>query len=323
MDVWFIVFIIFLIIVVGVVVPGTVVSHRRRRDGRNNEEDAKFWRLTLIVGVGLVVGLFFMSSFKIVGAKQIGVPVTFGKPSGSVMHNGWNWKSPATAVHVFDGSLQSERYSSDKDDQGDPITVRLFTGAEARVNVTFQWKLDNDNTVKQIYLNYKNPDNININLVKRALQGALNDQFSTYNPYSALIAAQAATNGTNTPGTQQVSISFLDMQTKALQALKNELGSQGVNAVSLRIAGIAYDTKTQDNLNSLGNAITQTQIALQNEKTATANAAANTTLNNSLASNATLQQLCIQMSQKVLEDGHQLNAAWNCFGASTGIIANK
>jgi regulator of protease activity HflC (stomatin/prohibitin superfamily) len=314
MDFWFIMFIIVGVIFL-ITIPATLLTQER--------EAKSFARFAFGVAFFLMMFTLFMSSFKIVGAKEIGVPVTFGRPSGEVMHNGWNWKSPPTTVHVFDGALQTERFSNDKDDDGDPVTVRLFTGSTAGVNTTFQWRLENDAKVKQVYLNYREPDKINTNLIKRALQQALNDVYSQYNPYAALIAAQAKAAGDNTPGTQQVATTFEDLQAKALSRLKAELEPQGVSAVTLTIAGINYDQKTQENLNALGTAITQTQIALQNEKTADAQARANQKLNSSTASNATLQQLCIQATQKVLEDGHQLPAGWNCFGASNVAITNK
>ena len=317
-DLWFIFFLIFVTIFGIVTLPGVVLS----RD--NDDDDTRWlWRFAFSVMLFLSIFCLFMASFKIVGAKDIGVPVTFGRPDGSVMHNGWNWKNPATDVHTFDGALQTERFSSDNNDDGDPIPVRLFIGSVAKVNLSFQWRLENDDNVKQIYLNYRDPDKINQNLVKRGLQQALNESFSTYNPYAALIAAQTNTGATNTPGTQQVSTTFEEVQKNALQKLKDEFNKNGVQAVSLTIASIEYDGKTQGNLDALGNAITQTQIALQNEKTATAQAAANKTLNDSTASPATIQQLCIQGTIKAVEDGKGFPAGWNCFQSNNSIIPAK
>lgn len=321
MDGWFIVF----IIMGAIALIGTLIAVATRNAEPEYESDiapgtvfkgiaALLWALTLV--------FLFVSSVEVVGAKQIGVPVTFGKPSGHLLHNGWNWKNPATAVHMFDGSLQTERYSSDKNDQGDPVQVRLFSGSIASVNVTFQWRLADDDSVKQVYLNYKDPENINVNLVKRALQQSLNIAFEAYNPYAALIAAQS-NGGVNTPGAQQVAMSYADLQGKALSQLKSELGGQGVQAVSLTIASINYDANTQHELDSLGTAIAQTQVAIQGEKTAEAQAAANKTLNDSKATDTTLQQLCIQATQKVLEDGKALPAGWNCFGPSNAQVTTK
>ncbi len=316
MDGWFVVFIFVGVIAVllGAVVPLTPKTNRNR---------GGFGLRKLLSGlfgvfVVLAVATLFMSSFRVIGAKQIGVPVTFGKPSGTVLHNGWNWKNPATAVHVFDASLQTEQYSSDKEDAGGPIQVRLFTGSVANVNVTFQWRLADDDSVTQVYLNYKDPERIDNFLVKRALQQALNEVFESYNPYAALIAAQNTAQ--NTPGTQQVSISYTDLQANALKTLKEELDKQGVEAVSLTIASIAYDGNTQHELDALGTAIAQTQVAIQAEKTAKAQAAANKTLNDSQATPTTLQQLCIQTTQKVLEEGHNLPAGWSCLGPSAATI---
>lgn len=325
---WFIAFLVFGAITLVFIVPWFAISRSWDRDDSSGRFAAN---IMLPVCLGIVGLTFFLSSFKIVGAKDIGVPVTFGKPDcKSLMHNGWNWKAPATAVHVFDGALQTEKFSSDKDDQGDPVPVRLFTGSVANVNITFQWKLENDNNVCQVYNNYREPDKINTNLVKRALQQSLNEVFASYNPYSALIAAQTAANGTNgtntttnVPGTQQVATSFEDLQASALSKLKSELAPQGVSAISLTIASIQYDDGTQDNLNKLGTAITQTQIALQNEKTASATAEANRLLNSQPANNQTIQQLCIQATEKMAESGHLPNAGWNCMGGSTVIPQAK
>src|SRR5438034_2872041 len=156
MDLWFIAFIIFGGITILVLLPIALFT----RKSHDNDYKAMAG-LALSAGLFVSVFLLFMSSFKIVGAKDIGVPVTFGRPSGSVMHNGWNWKNPMTTVHVFDGALQTEKFSADKEDAGDPIPVRLFTGSVAQVNVTLQWRLDNDDSVKQIYFNYRDPDKIN------------------------------------------------------------------------------------------------------------------------------------------------------------------
>ena len=305
MDGWFEAFLVFGFVAV---VAGGITIAMWRSDGRGVPG--------LVFGVALVLTMFtfFMASFKIVGAKDIGVPVTFGKPSGSVLHNGWNWKNPVTQVHVFDGALQTEQFSTDKEDAGDPIQVRLFTGSIAGVNVTFQWKLADDNSVKQIYLNYRQPQNINTQLVKRLLQQALNNVFENYNPYAALIAAQTSTDKPNTPGTQQVAVSYTDLQKQAFGELSVELAKQGVDAVSLTIARVDYDQATQTQLSNLGAAIANTQIAIQNEKTAQAQGKANAELNAQPATGTTLTQLCIQATLEMAKEGHPPAGAWNCFG---------
>lgn len=318
MDPWFY-FSIFFMLVFFVSVIGVIASFRS-----DNVYDStkRVWATTFGFSLLLVIFTIFMASFKVIGTKDIGVPVTFGKTSGHVMHNGWNWKSPTTQVHVFDGALQTEKFSTDKEDEGDPIAVRLFTGSTASVNVTFQWRLESDDNVKQVYLNYRQPDKINTNLVKRALQQSLNDVFGQYNPYASLIAAQAKGNG-DTPGLQQVTTTYEDLQAEALAKLRIEMAPQGVSVVSLTIARIDFDSKTQNNLNALGTAITQTQIALQNEKTASAQAESNRLLNSTPASGTTITQLCIQATLKMAEEGHLPGAGWNCIGPSTATVTTS
>lgn len=314
MDIWFIVCIVIgaICLIAFMVVP--FLNSESRYDemsGRN-----------MGIGVGVILAFLagvalFLSSFTVVGTKTVGITTAFGKP-GAVLDNGWHWKNPVAQVHKFDASLQSDHYSSDKGDAGEPITVRLYTGSQAQLNVTFQWKLEDNANFVQVFQNYREPDKIQQNLVKRALQQALNDEFSSYNPYAALIAAQQS--GTSAPGTVQVSSNFDQMGQDALSRLKSELAPQGVDAVSLTVASISYDAKTQGNLDGLSSAIAQTQIAKQNEQTADAQAAANAKLNASRASDATVQQLCIQATQKVLEEGHSLPAGWSCSGASTTTV---
>jgi regulator of protease activity HflC (stomatin/prohibitin superfamily) len=314
MDVWF----IFFLITGGIallVTGGVALGWRSLKD-----EDLSSFATKVTAGLWLVAGaVLFMSSFTIIPTKTVGIESQFGRP-GAVLDNGWHWKAPTAIVHKFDASLQSDKYSSDKDDSGDPITVRLFTGSQAQVNVTFQWKLEDNANFVQVFMNYKDPQNITTNLVKRALQQALNEVFASYNPYAALIAAQ---DSGAAPGTTKVATSFADFQAQALEKLNGELGRQGVQAVSLTIASIGFDDKTQTNLDGLSSSIAQTQIAIQNEKTADAQAAANAKLNGQAASPATIQQLCIQATQKVLEEGHQLPAGWSCAGGSTTVIPAK
>lgn len=280
---------------------------------RAEDDDASVARLCAVVLWLATAGFLFVASFTTIPTKTVGIETRFGKPT-VVLANGWHWKNPVSQVHKFDASLQSDHYSVDKDDTGDPITVRLFTGSQAQLNVTFQWKLEDGANFTQVFVNYREPERIRQNLVKRNLQQALNDVFEAYNPYAALIAAQQA--GTATPGTVQVGTSFDRMGASALGRLRTELAPQGVQAVSLTIASIVYDGKTQSNLDGLSTAIAQTQIATQNKATAQQQADANALLNAKPATGQTLTQLCIQASQKVLEEGHQLPTGWNCFGPS-------
>jgi regulator of protease activity HflC (stomatin/prohibitin superfamily) len=307
MDVWFILF----LIVGAAALIATGVGYAAHR---GDEFEHPFVAAAIAWGLTLVA--FFLSTFVIVPTKTVGIETSFGKP-GAVYGNGWHWKSPTSQVHKFDASLQSDHYSTDKDDDGDAIPVRLFTGSQATLNITFQWRLEDGANFVQVYNNYRDPDRIKTNLVKRALQQALNDQFENFNPYAALIAAQSAGA---TPGTTQVAQSFDSMGKDALARLTAEFAPQGVQAVSLTIASINYDAKTQANLDGLSSAIASTQIATQNKATAQQQADANALLNGKPATPETLTQLCIQASEKVLEEGHALPAGWSCFGPNTAAI---
>lgn len=329
MDATFIWFII--CVVVGVVVTSVGFSLKRTKtvsyqsgysDRKEKEVPNLARKITRNIGFGilcLAAFLLFWSSFTVVQTKQVAVVTVNGKPE-SVLHNGWNWKDPIAQAHKFNGAIQTEKYSTDKDDQGDPITVRLFTGAQAQVNVTFQWQLEGDDNFMRVFQNYRDIDNLNKNVVKRNLQQSLNEVFASYNPYDALIAAQANT-GTNTPATQQVAaIPYEKFQGDAMSKLSLALTPQGIKPISLTISNIHFDDKTQSYLDTLSQALVNTQIAIQNEKTAAATAESNRILNSQPANSQTVQQLCIQVTQKVLEEGHTLPAGWSCSGASSSVV---
>jgi regulator of protease activity HflC (stomatin/prohibitin superfamily) len=308
MDSWFILFIVLGALAL-IAVAATAALWKSAGD-----EDARGPLVAITSALWLLAaGALFAASFTTIPTKTVGIETLYGKPT-TVLTNGWHWKNPVAQVHKFDASLQSDHYSTDKDDTGDPITVRLFTGSQAQLNVTFQWKLEDNANFTQVFVNYREPERIRQNLVKRNLQQALNDVFESYNPYAALIAAQQAGNAS--PGTVQVGTSFDRMGVTALERLRSELAPQGVQAVSLTIASIVYDGKTQGNLDGLSSAIAQTQIATQNKATAQQQADANALLNAKPATAQTLTQLCIQATQKVLEEGRTLPTGWNCFGPS-------
>lgn len=101
-------------------------------------------------------------------------------------------------------------------------------------------------------------------------------------------------------------------------------GRQGHRCAGhLTIARVDFDDPTQKNLSNLGAAIAQTQIAIQNEKTAKAQGAANAALNAQPATGTTLTQLCIQATLEMAKDGHPPSGAWNCFGPTPTVTTTN
>jgi hypothetical protein len=111
-----------------------------------------------VLAVGLIVLAF--DSFTIVPTRNLAVQTSFGKPTGT-LRNGFHPAAPWSDIHTFDATIQTLKMSADDTkDQGDPITVRLANAATAKVDVTVQWQIDPDADITQLYLDFRDFDNI-------------------------------------------------------------------------------------------------------------------------------------------------------------------
>lgn len=282
MDPFFIVSLITLVIAfIGLIVWKTTTKTITVERGYSTREYTNEAHLTagvaFLVGVALTVVFFFLSTFVVVKQAHVGEEVNFGKAQGT-LSVGWHWKSPTSTVKRYDGTLQTEKYSTDKDDQGDPFQVTLYGGSTAFVNLTYQWRLSGD--IDSIYKNYPTTgtDVLNTNVVKRDVQLALNEAYASYNPYQNLENQQlilAAQQKGQAPPAIQPALTYVDFAKTALTQVTTELSPQGISAISLVISSISFDPTTQANINSLQNSIISTQKAIQNEITAAATALAN------------------------------------------------
>lgn len=252
MDAWFIVFLV--IAIIGSIVIGAA------------------WLLAekSIIAIGttavlaLIIGaFFFMTTFTTIGVKTVGVATQFGK-TGTTMGSGWHWKTPTAAVHKWDGSLQTDLYSDDKNDAGDSMEVRLARGGQAWVTLQIQWRI-NTNHFDTLFNDYKELDHVKDRLIKPKLQAALIDVFAPYSPIDELKDGRVAR-------------SYTDFSSDAKKALSDKFSAEGVQLVDLTIRNLKFDENTQNSLNSLQQAIAQTAKAKQDEQTNIARALANNAL---------------------------------------------
>lgn len=308
MDPFFITFIIF-IIIFGISVIGLLFSEKGSDGGTVAAIAAT------LTGV-IAILAFLMSTFVVVQTQHLGEEITFGKPKGTLT-NGFHWKAPAAKVKRYDGTLQTERYSSDKDDDGDPIQVLLANGSQAKVNVTYQWRLDSTN-IDAIYRNYPNSDTsvLNGNVVKREVQLALNDAYGTYDPYASLEAQQSAlvalAAGQAAPSISP-SFTYLSAAKAAQAQATAALKPQDITFVSLTISSISFDAGTQARLNELSQANV-------NKITAAAIASANQKITANPPTPAQNIQDCIATTAK---NPSAYPAGWNCFGGTSTVLAGK
>jgi regulator of protease activity HflC (stomatin/prohibitin superfamily) len=269
------------------------------------------WVGVVILGVAAL--LVALDSFTVVPTRNLAMQTSFGKPTGT-LGNGFHFVVPWSSIEEFDAAVQTLKLTGDKDDNGNPIKVRLANAATADVDVTVQWQIDPDADITPLYLDYRHFDRIESNVVRRQLSAALNATFEKYDPLASLKAdkgkdaAPAAT--------------LADLAAAAKGALESTLPA-GVKVRSLQIPKIIFDDVIQAKINQFLAALAETQIAQQQEKTAIAHKAANDALAGAANTPGVLYQNCLDMVERLTRDGKTLPAAFTCGLPPTTVVPVK
>lgn len=201
-----------------------------------------------------------IGSFTIVGTREIGVVTTFGRPTGE-LPNGFHFKAPWSKVTEMDGAIQINTHTGD-----DAPLVRLANNSMARVDNSAQWRLRSAQ-VEQMFLDYRNFDNIRENLVTRQLTTALNEAFETVDPLSS---------------DHSDGIDTTQMGEKVAAMLRDRVGEQ-VEIINVLTPVIHYDEATQKRVDAFNVERANTRIAQQRQQTADAEAKANEILSRSVS----------------------------------------
>lgn len=285
-----------------------------------NESDAPEIKTVNRIIASVVLGISFIfllfASLTIVGTHDIGVLTTFGRPDGA-LSNGLHFKAPWQNVTKLDGRIQTDTYASNgyngSDQQGaidGCVNVRIARQATACVNVTIRWQLDQKG-VDYLFKNFKTNDNIRDNLLHRDLQTAVNVAFSRYDPLGL------DKNGMST----QPSTGELAQQVQT--SLDQQVG-EWLQIQKVFIPIFNFDPDTQKRLNQLQLQVAQTRIAQQAEQTATAQAAANRALRESVSNDPNvLVSKCLDILAESVQKGMALPAGFSCFGSTGTAVAVK
>lgn len=218
---------------------------------RNSDRKRRGVIVTGCAGLAFLAVLA-MSVTTIVPTRDIGIVTTFGRPSGE-LSNGFHLIAPWQDVTTMDGAIQLQSFTGNSyDDHGDAIQVRLANNSNAYVNLNVQWRID-AKAAPQLFLDYRNFDNIRANLVDKQLQVATSHVFATFNP-------QTQTQGVDLPG------------------MANVIKKQAQDAVGTRIEilqvfvpTLFYDQATQDRIDAFNQKAQETKNAEQDVKTAEQN----------------------------------------------------
>lgn len=240
-------------------------SDARRQKAVSAKRGAKLAGTLLILIGGLTI---LFDSYTIVEARSVAVQTAFGKVQGPPLKSGFHWVAPWHNIEHFDASVQTLKfYKSEKQDDGDCITVRLANNTNACVDVTTQWAINHQGNVNELYLKYRSFDNIHDNLVKRQLQSALNEVFGSYDPLAVI--------GSDTDPAKDVpAVNTKQLQDRVRNVFQHDLGGTIV-IDSVTIPIIHFDGDTENRLRAYQQAKADTRIAQQQKATALAQAEAN------------------------------------------------
>ena len=229
-----------------------------------------------------------LCSFTTVQTRSVGIATSFNKPV-ETYSNGFHLKAPWWRVTDLDGAIQNNIYNGDNQ-----IEVRLASNAQARVDVSIQWQLKQEETL-DLFLNFRSIESIQSNIIDRNLRSAVNEVMSGYNPLDYSDPAEGGED-------------LAHYQDAVLEKMREKVGDKvDIHSVTLPI--ISFDEATQARIDELQSEIAKTRIAEQSEKTAEAEARANSKLEESV-SQETLTSKCLDI---VRETG---GTVYGCFPGS-------
>lgn len=227
----------------------------------NQAGKARGLRIAVIAGA-LAVVVLILGSTTVVSTRNIGVVTTFGRPSGT-LSNGLHVKAPWQNVTEMNGTIQIDNHTGDS-----ATTVRLGNNSTAYVDNSVRWRIQ-PAAADELFLDYREFDNVRDNLVTRELRAALNEVFAKFDPL-----APENTEGTNVQALGD------DVAAK----LRAKVGNQ-VEIINVIVPLVNYDEATQSRINALNVEKANTRVAEQRAKTAEAEARANEILAGSVSDN--------------------------------------
>lgn len=229
----------------------TVIALLMRATSKNPAGRTRATRIAALAG-GLTIFVLILGSTTIVSTRNIGVVTTFGRP-GATLTNGLHWKAPWQSVTEMNGTIQIDNHTGDA-----ATTVRLGNNSTAFVDNSVRWRIQ-PAAADELFLDYREFDNVRDNLVTRELKAALNEVFSDFDPL-----APENSEGANVQA----------LGDQVAEKLRTKVGGQ-IEIINVIVPLVNYDQATQDRINALNVEKANTRVAEQRAKTAAAEAKAN------------------------------------------------
>ena len=229
----------------------TVFALAARAVSKNPAGRARAMRIA-VVGGALTIIVLILGSTTIVSTRNIGVVTTFGRP-GATLSNGLHVKAPWQKVTEMNGTIQIDNHTGEY-----ATTVRLGNNSTANVDNSVRWRIQ-PSAADELFLDYRDFENVRDNLVTRELRAALNEVFADFDPL-----APENSEGANVQA----------LGDDVAEKLRSKVGDQ-IEILNVIVPLVNYDQATQDRINALNVEKANTRIAEQRAKTAAAEARAN------------------------------------------------
>lgn len=268
--------------------------------------------------VGLGVLLMILSCFAVVGARNVGVPTVFGRPTGETFGAGLHFKAPWVKVTDIDATIQPEEYFGKS-----AITVKIADGGDASIAVSYRWRINPDGADK-VYADYRKSELGITGAVRKALvstnvKAAINEELGNYDPLAGaelstdLSAAELAKLKVNVVPDYKV-------YNKAIQKnVEEKIANVGdlIDIQSVTISQLRLPESTQKRINAFNAAVQNTKIALQEVATKKAQAEGNIKLADSLKDPNVLVSKCFDA---LAAGDFVLPAGGSCWPGGSGVV---
>jgi regulator of protease activity HflC (stomatin/prohibitin superfamily) len=232
-------------------------------------------------GVVAVVWTLF-TTITIVGANEVGVPVTFGK-IGTPLQSGPHLKAPWTGVETL--PTRPRTFEVD-------ATVRTRESGTVTIRLSGRWATDRDNA-SGLYTQVRtgDEDRIQAELIGPNLVSAAGAHYGGLSNFEAVTGQEWEANAR---GTQDVATKYL--------------AAYGVDVDTVRIRGVKPDEATERNIAAFAAQQRATEVAKEGQKTAAAEAERQRIAAAGLAAAAAqtrnltpveVQTLCLQAGERI------------------------
>lgn len=291
----FVLFILATIILIGAAIAAVAVAPGRDRR----------------IAYGVIVGCFVLiliSSFRVVGTKEIGVPTTFGKVGTKHYGAGPHLVAPWVRIHEMDGAIQTDDHLDNK-----CYHVRIANQQTGCAEVSMQWRI-NPKYVDFLYQNYRSFSHLRTQLVDRKLFSSVNDSLASFNPLNT-VAAQAKKN----PLPIYQNAIYREMKSK----INSIDGEPLVEVLNVQLPIIHFDNETQSRINQLQQQVALTRIAEQEKLTNGKRSEANAALAKKSLTQTILISRCMDSLESLVKTKQPIPAGFSCWpgGSLAGVIA--